>query len=82
MTLTPERVETYAIRCAKGNNGGEWASHYTEDQKNFWRKFISDLVGELEWASGRNPSGSSETPEVNATKKSPQKGTRRISVSR
>ena len=42
-----ELVERFAIRCAKGNNGGEWASHYTEDQKNFWRSFVNDLIVDL-----------------------------------
>ena len=42
-----EVIERFAIRCAKGNNGGEWATHYTEDQKNFWRDFVRDLVADL-----------------------------------
>lgn len=37
-------VEKFAIRCALGNNGGEWATHYTEEQKEFWRSFVTDLV--------------------------------------
>jgi hypothetical protein len=41
--LTDEQIEELAIRCAKGNNGGEWATHYTEDQKNFWRGFVRGL---------------------------------------
>lgn len=45
--LTPEQVEPFAIRAAKGNNGGEWATHYTEDQKNVWRQFVRDLVASL-----------------------------------
>ena len=45
--MTPELIERYAIRCAKGNSGGEWATHYTADQKEFWRKFVRDLVDEL-----------------------------------
>lgn len=40
-------VEKYAIRCAKGNNGGEWATHYTEEQKDIWRKFIHDLIDDM-----------------------------------
>lgn len=42
-----ELIERYAIRCAKGNNGGEWETHYNEDQKNFWRQFVRDLIAEL-----------------------------------
>lgn len=46
---TTERdfVERYAIRCALGNNGGQWATHYNEDQKNFWRQFVHDLVADI-----------------------------------
>lgn len=40
-------IEKFAIRCAKGNNGGEWEMHYTEDQKNYWRQFMRDLVAAL-----------------------------------
>ncbi len=42
--MTPETVEAFAIRCALGNNGGEWAEHYTEAQKEHWRQFVRDLV--------------------------------------
>lgn len=37
-------IEALAIRAAKGNNGGEWATHYTEDQKDYWRQFVRDLA--------------------------------------
>ncbi len=47
MTIPDDIIERYAIRCAQGNNGGEWASHYNEDQKNFWRKFVKDLIYDL-----------------------------------
>lgn len=46
-TLTPDQIERYAIRCARGNNGGEWATHYNEDQRNFWRDFVTDLAVDL-----------------------------------
>ena len=46
-TLTADQIEQYAIRCAKGNNGGEWATHYTEDQKNIWREFVRNLAAHL-----------------------------------
>lgn len=41
--MTPEQIETFAIRCALGNNGGEWATHYTEAQKEHWRQLVRDL---------------------------------------
>lgn len=47
--LPPERVEQYAIRVALGNNGGTWAEHYTEEQKDHWRQFIDDLVLDIWW---------------------------------
>jgi len=44
-------IEKYAIIMALGNNGGSWANHYTESQKNVWRgraqKLIEDLKMEL-----------------------------------
>lgn len=48
--MSDEAIERFAIRCARGNNGGEWATHYTEDQKNFWRTFVRDLVADIEKA--------------------------------
>lgn len=45
--MMDELVERFAIRSAKGNNGGEWATHYTEEQKDFWRKFVRDLIADL-----------------------------------
>jgi hypothetical protein len=45
--MTDDQLESYAIRCAKGNNGGEWATHYNEDQKNFWRVFVRDLAKDI-----------------------------------
>lgn len=41
--MTEEEIEAFAIRCALGNNGGEWAKHYTDDHKNYWRQFVRDL---------------------------------------
>lgn len=46
-------IEAFAIRAAKGNNGGEWlkkpdgTQHYTEDQKNYWRQFVRDIAVEI-----------------------------------
>ena len=45
--LSDEQVELFAIRAAKGNNGGEWSSHYTEEQKDYWRRFVRDLAGTI-----------------------------------
>lgn len=41
-------IEQFSIRIALGNNGGTWAEHYTEEQKNHWRKLTADLVKDLE----------------------------------
>jgi hypothetical protein len=51
--LRPDQIEHYAIRCAKGNNGGEWATHYNEDQKNFWREFVRELTTDLGGAAAQ-----------------------------
>lgn len=42
-----DRLESLAIRAALGNNGGSWAEHYTDDQKNYWRRFVVDLANDL-----------------------------------
>lgn len=49
--MTDEDIEALAIRAAKGNNGGEWATHYTEEQKAYWRQFVVDIVGAV-WRDG------------------------------
>lgn len=46
-TKSQDISEAFAICCARGNNGGEWSTHYTEDQKNFWRKFVQDLIKDI-----------------------------------
>lgn len=46
MTHDPDLIERFAIRCALGNNGGTWATHYVESQKEFWRQFVRDLLTE------------------------------------
>lgn len=46
--MTDEQIEKFAIRVALGNNGGKWATHYTEEQKNHWRAFIGDLILDIE----------------------------------
>jgi len=40
-------MEDLAIGCARGNNGGEWGSHYTEEQKEFWRGFAQALYDKV-----------------------------------
>ena len=30
-------IEEVAKTMAVGNNGGDWAKHYTEEQKSLWR---------------------------------------------
>lgn len=42
--MTNDECEQLAIKAAKGNNGGEWATHYTEEQKEYWRNFVKDLA--------------------------------------
>ncbi len=45
--MTPEMIESFAIRIALGNNGGGWATHYTDEQKERWRQFVRDLVADV-----------------------------------
>jgi hypothetical protein len=45
--MDPEVIEHFAIRAALGNNGGSWADHYTEAQKDFWRQFARDIAHEI-----------------------------------
>jgi hypothetical protein len=46
--MSPQTIEKFAIRAALGNNGGEWATHYTEKQKEHWRQFVRDLIAAIE----------------------------------
>lgn len=46
MSTAHDLIERFAIRCARGNNGGEWATHYTDEQKEFWRQFVRDMLSE------------------------------------
>ena len=46
--LSDDQIEAFAIRAAKGNNGGEWATHYTETQKEYWRQFVRDLAAAIQ----------------------------------
>jgi len=45
--LTDEQVEYYAIRIALGNNGGQWATHYHETHKDFWRSLVRELASDI-----------------------------------
>lgn len=45
--LHQDMVEHFAERCALGNNGGTWAHHYTEEQKEHWRQFGRELAEEI-----------------------------------
>lgn len=48
VVVTDDDVEKFAIRVALGNNGGSWATHYTDAHKEHWRQFIRDLVKSIE----------------------------------
>jgi hypothetical protein len=45
--MTDSMIEKYAKRIALGNNGGDWAEHYTEDQKEHWRKLVRELIDDI-----------------------------------
>ena len=53
--IRKEDVEAFVIRAAKGNNGGEWATHYTEEQKEHWRKFVLDLASAIKGMKNKDP---------------------------
>ena len=40
---TDDLIEFFAIRAALGNNSGWWTTHYTEAQKEHWRRFVRDV---------------------------------------
>jgi hypothetical protein len=42
-----ELIEKYAIKMALGNNGGEWATHYTDKQKEVWRERARELLRDI-----------------------------------
>jgi hypothetical protein len=41
---TDDLIESFAIRAALGNNGGTWTTHYTEAQKEHWRRFVRNMI--------------------------------------
>ena len=40
-------IEKYAIIMAEGNNGGAWATHYTDSQKDLWRARAEKLIEDI-----------------------------------
>ncbi len=42
-----EIADKFARKFAVANNGGEWATHYTEEQKNVWRHRARQWIGEV-----------------------------------
>ena len=38
MKLNKKHIEELAIKLAEANNGGKWATHYEEMQKDVWRE--------------------------------------------
>ena len=45
--MNDDVIEKFAMKIALGNNGGQWSSHYTDKQKEYWRQFIRDLIEEI-----------------------------------
>ena len=39
-----ELIEDIAKKIAVANNGGDWAKHYNEDQKNVWRERAKEVI--------------------------------------
>lgn len=65
MMLT-ELIEKTAITMAVGNNGGEWATHYTHEQKGFWRSRALNVVTDVAtWLRAGTPQD--DTMEVIGT---------------
>jgi hypothetical protein len=44
MKLIEDAFERLARAMAEACNGGRWDNHYTEDQKNVWRKRATRIV--------------------------------------
>ena len=67
MMLT-ELIEKTAITMAVGNNGGEWATHYTHEQKGFWRSralnVVTDVAKWLRAGTPQNETDAASTTEV------------------
>ena len=39
-----ELIEQIAKYIAQANNGGDWATHYTEGQKMVWRERAKEVI--------------------------------------
>jgi hypothetical protein len=39
-----ELIEQVAKYIAQANNGGDWATHYTEGQKMVWRERAEEII--------------------------------------
>ncbi|CAB5221011.1 hypothetical protein UFOVP245_59 [uncultured Caudovirales phage] len=39
-----ELIDEVAKKIAVANNGGDWAKHYNEDQKNVWRERAKEVI--------------------------------------
>lgn len=39
-----ELIEDIAKKIAVANNGGDWAKHYNDDQKNVWRERAKEII--------------------------------------
>jgi hypothetical protein len=47
MSATVDLVEQTAIMMAVGNNGGTWATHYTDAQKDLWRFRAREVIARV-----------------------------------
>lgn len=52
-------IKKYAIQIALGNNGGQWATHYNENQKNHWRNLVRELIEDVTQQITNSPANSS-----------------------
>lgn len=64
-----DTIERFAIRAALGNNGGTWAEHYTEAQKEHWRGFVRAMREDLRAEMVAGMSIEFEEPRANLTVK-------------
>lgn len=44
--MTEHHIDMMAARVAVAMNGGAWATHYTEGQKDLWRARVIAMLGE------------------------------------
>ena len=55
-------IEKYAIIMAEGNNGGTWATHYTDSQKDLWRARAEKLIEDIKWDAALVHAGQGAAP--------------------